>query len=49
LVIHPRGRSGGIGTDQRAFGLAAARDGKLYRLASFSDLAQARAAAGTHG
>jgi ketosteroid isomerase-like protein len=49
FVIHTRGRSSGIETDQRAVGLATARDGKLYRLAFFADLAQARAAAGTHG
>jgi ketosteroid isomerase-like protein len=47
FVIHTRGRSSGIETDQRAVGLATARDGKLYRLAFFADLAQARAAAGT--
>jgi ketosteroid isomerase-like protein len=45
FVIHTRGRSSGIETDQRAVGLATARDGKLYRLAFFTDLAQARAAA----
>lgn len=45
FVIHTRGRSSGIETDQRAVGLASARDGKLYRLAFFTDLPQARAAA----
>jgi ketosteroid isomerase-like protein len=45
FVIHTRGRSSGIETDQRAVGLATARDGELYRLAFFTDLAQARAAA----
>ena len=45
FVIRTRGRSSGIETDQRAVGLATARDGKLYRLAFFTDLAQARAAA----
>jgi hypothetical protein len=45
FVIHTRGRSSGIETDQRAVGLATARDGKLYRLAFFTDLTQARAAA----
>ena len=49
FVIHTRGRSSGIEIDQRAVGLATARDGKLYRLAFFADLAQARAVAGTHG
>jgi hypothetical protein len=44
-VIHTRGRSSGIETDQRAGGLAAARDEKLYRLAFFTDLPQARAVA----
>jgi ketosteroid isomerase-like protein len=45
FVIHTRGRSSGIETDQRAVGLASARDGRLYRLAFFTDLPQARAAA----
>jgi ketosteroid isomerase-like protein len=45
FVIHTRGRSSGIETDQRAVGLATARDGKLYRLSFFTDLTQARAAA----
>ena len=45
FVIHTRGRSSGIETDQRAVGLATARDGKVYRLAFFSDVEQARAAA----
>ena len=49
FVIYTRGRSSGIETDQRAIGLATAREGKLLRLAFFSDLAQARAAAGTQG
>ena len=44
FVIHTRGRSSGIETDQRAVGLATARDGKLHRLAFFTDVAQARAA-----
>jgi ketosteroid isomerase-like protein len=46
FVMHTRGRSSGIETDQRAVGFATARDGKLYRLAFFPDLGQARAAAG---
>ena len=45
FVIHTRGRSSGIETDQRAVGLASARDGKLHRLAFLTDLPQARAAA----
>jgi hypothetical protein len=45
FVIHTRGRSSGIETDQRAVGLATARDGMVYRLAFFTELAQARAAA----
>jgi ketosteroid isomerase-like protein len=49
FVIQTRGRSSGIETDQRAIGLATAREGKLLRLAFFGDLAQARAAAGTQG
>ena len=49
FVMHTRGRSSGIETDQRAVGLATARDGKLSRLAFFADLAQAQAAAGAHG
>jgi ketosteroid isomerase-like protein len=49
FVIHTRGRSSGIETDQRAVGLAAARDGKLLRLAFFADLAQARTAAEAPG
>jgi hypothetical protein len=49
FVIHTRGRSSGIETDQRAVGLATARHGKLYRLDFFNEVAQARAAAGTHG
>jgi ketosteroid isomerase-like protein len=49
FVIHTRGRSSGIETAQSAVGLTTARNGKLYRLAFFTDLAQARAAAGTHG
>ena len=47
FLIRTRGRSSGIETDQRAVGLATARDERLYRLAFFTDLAQARAAAGT--
>jgi ketosteroid isomerase-like protein len=46
FVIHTRGRSSGIETDQRAVGLAAARDGKLYRLSFFMTVEQAREAAG---
>jgi ketosteroid isomerase-like protein len=46
FVIHTRGRASGIETDQRAVGLATAREGKLYRLAFFTDLERARAAAG---
>jgi hypothetical protein len=46
FVMHTRGSSSGIETDQRAVGLATARDGQLCRLAFFTDLAQARAAAG---
>jgi ketosteroid isomerase-like protein len=46
FLIRTRGRSSGIETDQPAVALATARDGKLYRLAFFADLAQARAAAG---
>jgi ketosteroid isomerase-like protein len=49
FVMHTRGRSSGIETDQGAVGLATARDGKLYRLAFFADLSQARAAAGAQG
>lgn len=45
FVIHTRGRTSGIETDQRAVGLAAARSGKLYRLAFFANLEQAWAAA----
>ena len=44
FVIHTRGRTSGIETDQRAVGLATARDGKLYRLEFFLTLAAARAA-----
>jgi ketosteroid isomerase-like protein len=44
--IHTRGRASGIETDQRAVGLATARDGKLYRLAFFTELEPARAAPG---
>jgi hypothetical protein len=44
--IHTRGRASGIETDQRAVGLATARDGKLYRLSFFTRLEAARAAAG---
>jgi ketosteroid isomerase-like protein len=46
FLIRTRGRASGIETDQPAVALATARDGKLYRLAFFADLAQARAAAG---
>jgi ketosteroid isomerase-like protein len=49
FLIHTRGRSSGIETDQRAVGLATARDGKLLRLAFFTELSQAQAAAGTEG
>lgn len=45
FVIHTRGRASGIETDQRAVGLAAARDGKLYRLTFFGDVDAAWAAA----
>ena len=44
FVIHTRGRTSGIETDQRAVGLATARDGKLYRLEFFLTLRAARAA-----
>ena len=44
--IRTRGRASGIETDQRAVGLATARDGKLYRLSFFTRLEAARAAAG---
>ena len=46
FVIHTRGRSSGIETDQRAVGLAQAREGKLYRLAFFLTVEQAQDAAG---
>jgi ketosteroid isomerase-like protein len=49
FVIYTRGRASGIETDQRAIGLATAREGKLLRLAFFGDVAQARAAAPTQG
>jgi ketosteroid isomerase-like protein len=49
FVMHTRGRSSGIETDQRAVSIATARDGKLYRLAFFTDLSHARAAAGAQG
>ena len=39
------GRASGIETDQRAVGLATARDGKLYRLSFFTGLEAAQAAA----
>jgi ketosteroid isomerase-like protein len=44
--IQTRGRSSGIETSQRAVGLGTARDAMLVRLEFFSDLEQARAAAG---
>jgi ketosteroid isomerase-like protein len=44
--IQTRGRSSGIETEQRAVGLASARNGKLYRLRFFTELGSARAAAG---
>ena len=43
--IRTRGRASGIETDQRAVGLATARDGKLLRLQFFRETEQARAAA----
>ena len=46
FLIHTRGRASGIETDQRAIGLATARDGKLLRLQFFTEMADARAAAG---
>jgi ketosteroid isomerase-like protein len=49
FVIYTRGRASGIETDQRAIGLATAREGKLLRLAFFGDVPQARAAAPTQG
>jgi hypothetical protein len=45
FVIHTRGRSSGIETEQRAVGLATADGDKLIGLAFFSNLEQARAAA----
>jgi ketosteroid isomerase-like protein len=44
--IRTRGRSSGIETEQRAIGLATARDGKLLRLQFFTEMDAARAAAG---
>jgi ketosteroid isomerase-like protein len=44
--IQARGRSSGIESSQRAVGLATARDRMLTRLEFFSDLEQAREAAG---
>jgi hypothetical protein len=46
FVIHARGRSSGIETEQRAVGLATADGGKLVGLEFFMTLVQARAAAG---
>lgn len=46
FVIHARGRSSGIETEQRAVGLATVDGGKLVGLEFFTTLEQARAAAG---
>ena len=46
FVIHARGRSSGIETEQRAVGLATVDGGKLVGLEFFTTLDQARAAAG---
>jgi hypothetical protein len=46
FVIHTRGRTSGIETDQRAVGLAEAREGLLVSLAFFTTVGQAREAAG---
>jgi ketosteroid isomerase-like protein len=45
FLIHTRGRTSGIETDQRAVGLATARHRKLTRLQFFTDLQAAQAAA----
>ena len=46
FVIHTRGRTSGIETDQRAVGLATAREGLLLNLAFFMTVEQALKAAG---
>jgi ketosteroid isomerase-like protein len=46
FVIKARGRTTGIETEQRAVGLATAREGKVVGLEFFTDLDRARAAAG---
>jgi hypothetical protein len=46
FVMHTRGRTSGIETDQRAVGLAEAHDGLLRGLQFFTTVAQAREAAG---
>ena len=46
FAIQARGRATGIETEQRAAELAKASEGKLVWLAFFTDLEQARAAAG---
>jgi hypothetical protein len=45
FVMHTRGRTSGIETDQRAVGLAEAREGLLLRLQFFTTVAQAQEAA----
>jgi ketosteroid isomerase-like protein len=44
--MYTRGRTSGIETDQRAVGLATARDGRLYRLQFFTTLEPALEAVG---
>jgi ketosteroid isomerase-like protein len=46
FVIKARGRTTGIETEQRAVGLATAREGKVVGLEFFTNLGRARAAAG---
>ncbi|MBM3667166.1 MAG: hypothetical protein FJW90_06735 [Actinobacteria bacterium] len=45
FVLHARGKTTGIETEQRAFGVIVMRDGKLFSVAVYPTLESARAAA----